>query len=113
MGVAAPRLGIGWRITWFGTLLGAKIHPVKAGDETPADSGVIAPAEGKPEAIGAARRAPRHLRLTEPLTAPTSSPDEDRRNEVETGEDESNRITAEEIEMLLQRRPQPDEQSST
>lgn len=94
-------------------LLGAKIHPTEAGDETPADSGVVTQAEGGPGAIGAARHSPRHLRLTEPLTAPTPSPDEDRPSEDETDEDESARITAEEIEMLLQRQPQPDEPSST
>jgi hypothetical protein len=90
-------------------LHGAKIDPAGTGDEPPARSGP--PPAGRPEAISAARRAPRPLRLTEPLTAPTPPPDHDQAGEDETGDDESGRITAEEIEMLLQRRPQPEEQS--
>jgi hypothetical protein len=94
-------------------LFGAKLTRGEEGDQVDhaPKTTVHREWDAMPRVTGPA--TPRTLRLTEPIAAAADAADENEPpdDDMEEAEDEAGRITAEEIEMLLQREPTTDERA--
>ncbi|MDY7110624.1 MAG: hypothetical protein SYC29_18480 [Planctomycetota bacterium] len=93
-------------------LFGARLSGAGAGDQPTVDPQTTGQRSSEANRAAAPPAVPRVLRLTEPIAAAdVGGGEEELEEDEDVAEDEPGRITAEELEMLLQRGPEPDERA--